>query len=76
MDRQLVDFLGTWKSPEASARYFRGDPRAVILMVRIFYLQSDPFRKAAMGGISGWRNGCTGATIIPCPLRDQAGGEK
>ena len=27
MDRQFVDFLGTWKSPEASARYFRAAPR-------------------------------------------------
>ena len=42
MDRQLVDFLGTWKIPEASARYFRGNPRAILLMVRQFYLESDP----------------------------------
>ena len=41
-DRQFVDFLGRWKSPEASARYFRGNPRAVLLMVREFYLKKDP----------------------------------
>ena len=44
MDRQLVDFLGTWKAPEASARYFRGNLQAVIRMSRKFYLKSDPFR--------------------------------
>ena len=49
MDRQLVDFLGTWKIPEASARYFRGNPRAVLLLVRRFYLSSDPFRVSRNG---------------------------
>ena len=44
MDRQMVDFLGTWKSPEASARYFRGNPRAVLLIARKFYLSTDPAR--------------------------------
>ena len=38
MDRQFVDFLGTWKSPEASARYFRAAPREVLLMLQRFYL--------------------------------------
>ena len=42
MDRQMVDFLGTWKSPEASARYFRGNPREVLMIVRQFYRQTDP----------------------------------
>ena len=42
MDRQLVDFLGIWKSPEASARYFRGNPRSILLMVRQFYIENDP----------------------------------
>ena len=42
MDRQLVDFLGTWKSPDASARYFRANPRAVLLLVRKFYLSTGP----------------------------------
>ena len=42
MDRQMVDFLGRWKSSEASARYFRGNPRAVLLIVRRFYLDNDP----------------------------------
>ena len=50
MDRQLVDFLGTWKSPDASARYFRGNPRAIILMLRDFYRRSDPSEKGATGG--------------------------
>ena len=38
MDRQFCDFLGTWKSPEASARYYRGDPAAVLKLLRKFYL--------------------------------------
>ena len=42
MDRQLVDFLGIWKSPEASPRYFRGNPRVILLMVRQFYFENDP----------------------------------
>ena len=37
MDRQFVDFLGTWKSPEASARYFRAAPREVLKFLRRFY---------------------------------------
>ena len=50
MDRQMVDFLGRWKSPEASARYFRGNPRAVLLIVRRFYLENDPSLDALRGG--------------------------
>ena len=38
LDRQFVDYLGTWKSHEASARYYRGAPRAVLHMLRKFYL--------------------------------------
>ena len=45
MDRQLVDFLGTWKCPDASARYCRANPRAILLMVRKFYLTKDPSRE-------------------------------
>ena len=41
MDRQFVDFLGTWKSPEASARYFRAAPREVLLMLRRFYFEQN-----------------------------------
>ena len=37
MDRQFVDFLGTWKSPEASGRYYRAAPRAVLVSLRRFY---------------------------------------
>ena len=37
MDRQLVDYLGTWKSPEASARYFRAAPHAVLVLLQRFY---------------------------------------
>ena len=38
LDRQFVDYLGTWKSPEASARYYREEPAAVLLKIRKFYL--------------------------------------
>ena len=37
LDRQFVDYLGTWKSPEASARYYREEPAAVLLKLRKFY---------------------------------------
>ena len=37
MDRQFVDFLGTWVSPEASARYYRESPAAVLRMLQNFY---------------------------------------
>ena len=37
LDRQFVDFLGTWKSPEASARYYRAAPRSVLLSLGRFY---------------------------------------
>ena len=50
MDRQMVDFLGTWKSPDASARYFRGNPRAVLLLTRRFYLKTDPTREECARG--------------------------
>ena len=39
VDRQFVDFLGRWKSPEASARYFRAAPREVLLMLRQCYFE-------------------------------------
>ena len=52
-DRQMVDFLGTWKSPGASARYFRGNPRAVLLIVRKFYLSSVPTREERQGVARG-----------------------
>ena len=43
MDRQFVDYLGTWKSPEASARYYRERPSAVLKKVTQFYLSlGDP----------------------------------
>ena len=38
MDRQLVDYLGNWKSPEASARYFRANPAAALQILRRFYM--------------------------------------
>ena len=38
MDRQFCDFLGTWKSPDASARYYRASPAAVLHRLRRFYL--------------------------------------
>ena len=34
LDRQFVDYLGTWKSHEASSRYYRGSPRAVLHLLR------------------------------------------
>ena len=37
LDRQFVDFLGTWASPEASARYFRANQAAVLQKIRRFY---------------------------------------
>ena len=37
LDRQFVDYLGTWKSPEASARYYRAQPSVVLRKVRSFY---------------------------------------
>ena len=37
MDIQFVDYLGTWKSPEASARYYREQPAAVLKKIRQFY---------------------------------------
>ena len=39
LDRQFVDYLGTWKSPESSARYFRAAPGAVLRSLRRFYLK-------------------------------------
>ena len=44
LDRQFVDYLGTWKSPESSARYFRGNPSAVLKKLRAFYYNiKDPW---------------------------------
>ena len=37
LDRQFVDYLGTWVSPDASATYFRARPAAVLNMLRRFY---------------------------------------
>ena len=37
MDRQFVDYFGNWKSPEASARYYREKPKAVLWKIRRFY---------------------------------------
>ena len=34
LDRQFVDYLGTWKSPEASARYYQAEPTVVLRKVR------------------------------------------
>ena len=45
MDRQFVDYLGTWKSPEASARYYRERPGAVLRRITRFYFSlGDPAR--------------------------------
>ena len=37
LDKQLVDFLGTWSSPEASARYYRETPATVLRILQNFY---------------------------------------
>ena len=37
MDRQFVDYLGTWVSPDASARYYRENPAAIIGKLIDFY---------------------------------------
>ena len=37
MDRQFVDYLGTWSSPDASARYYRANPAAVLKKIRTFF---------------------------------------
>ena len=42
MDRQFVDYLGTWISPEASARYYRESPAAVLRMLQNFYMNLPP----------------------------------
>ena len=43
MDRQFADYLGTWKSPEASARYYRERPAAVLKKLTKFYVSlGDP----------------------------------
>ena len=41
LDRQFVDYLGTWASPEASARYFRAQPSTFLKMLRWFYRHVD-----------------------------------
>ena len=44
LDRQIVDYLGTWKSPDASARYYRESPQIVIRNLECFYKSlPDPF---------------------------------
>ena len=37
LDKQFVDYLGTWASLEASARYYRANPAAVIRRLQKFY---------------------------------------
>ena len=37
---KFVDYLGTWKSPEASARYYRERPAAVLKKVAKFHMSS------------------------------------
>ena len=39
MERQLVDFLGTWKCPEASFRYYRAAPQLVLRSLTQFFVQ-------------------------------------
>ena len=37
VDRQFCDYLGTWKSPAASARYYRASPATVLRKLLKFY---------------------------------------
>ena len=37
LEKQFVDYLGTWASPEASARYYRANPAAVMKRLQRFY---------------------------------------
>ena len=37
MDSEFVDYLGTWKIPKASARYYRASPAAVLKKLLRFY---------------------------------------
>ena len=39
LERQFVDFLGTWASPEASARYYRANPATVLKKIQRFYAE-------------------------------------
>ena len=41
LDRQFVDYLGTWKSPEASARYYRERPGSVLRKITRFYTKLE-----------------------------------
>ena len=38
LDRQFVDYLGTWASPESSARYYRARPAAALVKSRQLYV--------------------------------------
>ena len=38
MEKQFVDYLGTWACPEASARYYRASPDAVLQKLHNFYM--------------------------------------
>ena len=37
MDRIFADYLGTWKAPEACARYYRESPVTVVRILLKFY---------------------------------------
>ena len=37
VDRQFADYLGTWASPDASARYYRENPEEVLRRLQRFY---------------------------------------
>ena len=41
LDKQFVDYLGTWASSEASARYYRASPEAVLKRLQSFFEQLD-----------------------------------
>ena len=37
LDRQFVDYLGTWSSPEAAVRYYRASSSAVLKKLQRFF---------------------------------------
>ena len=44
MDCQFVDILGTWKSPKASARYYRENPDEVLRVTTKIFAGPEPLR--------------------------------
>ena len=56
LDRLFVDYLGTWSSPEASARYFRARPAAVLAMVLRFYANTKIAVRVKWHPVVAWES--------------------